>query len=254
RSVKPGASFKECAEDCPEMVVIPAGSFMMGSPASEAGRYDNEADDKDQQHRVVLMKPFAVSKFDVTFDQWAACVAYGDCDPRVGDSGWGRGQQPVINITWDDAQTFAKWLARMTGRPYRLLSEAEWEYAARAGTGVAYPWGGEIGKGNANCNGCGSEWDNRQPAPVGSFAANAFGLHDMQGNVWHWVEDCYQPSYTGAPSDGSPRRSGPCTQRVARGGSCYSIPRRLRSAARNGYPRAYRGNDLGFRVGRGLAP
>jgi formylglycine-generating enzyme required for sulfatase activity len=130
-------------------------------------------------------------------------VAHGDCDSRVTDSGFGRGRHPVINVSWDDAQRYAAWLSRMTGKPYRLLSEAEFEYAARAGTRTVYPWGDELGKDNANCGDCGSTWDNRQPSPVGSFAANRFGLHDLHGNVWQWVEDCYHGDYEGAPQDGS---------------------------------------------------
>jgi len=165
RALKPGDWFKECAEDCPEMVVIPAGEFTMGSPASEQGR----GDDEEPQHRVVLAKPLAVARFEVTFDDWDACVGHGDCDPRPSDGGYGRGRQPVINVTWYDAQQYAAWLSRMTGKPYRLLSEAEFEYAARAGTLTAYPWGDEIGRNNANCAGCGSKWDNKQPAPVGSL-------------------------------------------------------------------------------------
>ena len=109
----------------------------------------------------------------------------------VSDSGWGRGRRPVIDVTWDDAQTYVAWLSKITGKPYRLLTEAEYEYAARAGTETAYPWGDEIGDGTmANCDGCGSQWDNKQTAPVGSFAANGFGLYDMVGNVWEWTEDC----------------------------------------------------------------
>ena len=165
-----------------------------------------------------------MSKFEVTFDEWDACVAYGDCDPRVSDSGWGRGRQPVINVTWDDAKRYVAWLSRMTGKPYRLLTEAEWEYAARAGTQTAYSWGDEIGKGNANCDGCGSQWDNKQTAPVGSFAANAFGLYDMHGNVWEWVEDCFHDNYEGAPDDGSAwTADGDCNSRVLRGGSWSTI-------------------------------
>ena len=141
RALKPGDSFKECAKDCPEMVVVPAGDFMMGSPADEEDRYDNE----DPQHKVVLAEPFAVSKFEVTFEQWDACVAVGAC-AHVPDSNMGRGTQPVINVSWDDVQQYVAWFSKMTGRPYRLLSEAEWEYAARAGTTTAYSWGDEIGK------------------------------------------------------------------------------------------------------------
>lgn len=254
RALKPKDSFRECAKNCPEMVVIGSGQFMMGSPANEIGRYDNEGDDQKRQHNVVLSRAFAVGKFVVTFDDWDACVSYGDCDPRVSDSGWGHGRQPVINVAWDDARTYVKWLSRMTGKNYRLLSEAEWEYAARGGTLTPYPWGEAIGNGNADCNGCGSRWDNKQPAPVGSFGPNSFGLYDTNGDVWEWVEDCYHQNYTGAPTDGSAWSSPVCKSHVARAGSCFSIPRRLRSAVRNGYDTEYRGNDQGFRVARTLAP
>src|SRR5262249_41464767 len=142
RALKPGDSFKECAEDCPEMVVIPAGEFTMGSPASEQGRNGDE----ERQPRVVLAKPLAVSRFEVTFDDWDACVAHGDCDPGPSDGGYGRGRQPVINVTWDDAQRYAAWLSRVTGKPYRLVSEGGLEYAGRAGTGTAYPRGDDVGK------------------------------------------------------------------------------------------------------------
>ena len=194
RALKPKDAFRECT-DCPEMIVVPAGSFMMGSPATERGRDDRES----PQHEVRFTKPFAVARFDVTFDEWDACAAQGDCDPHINDRGWGRGRQPVIYVNWDDAQQYVAWLSRVTGRPYRLLTEAEWEYAARAGTKTTYYWGDEIGKGNANCAGCGSQWDTKQPAPVGSFAPNAFGLYDMAGNLEQWVQDCSHYDYKGAP-------------------------------------------------------
>ena len=145
------------------MVAVPAGEFMMGSPANERNRNGNE----DPLHRVTIARPLAVSKLEVTFEQWDACVTVGGCAP-VPDSNMGRGAHPVINVNWDDAQQYVAWLSKMTDRPYRLLSEAEWEYSARAGTTTIYSWGDEIGKGNANCNGCGSEWDSRS-APVGSL-------------------------------------------------------------------------------------
>jgi len=235
RALKPMGSFKECMDICPEMVVVQAGSFMMGSPATEPGRDPNESDTAGRQHAVAFSKPFAISKFEVTFEEWGECVAYGDCS-KVSDNGWGGAKQPVINVSWDDAETYVKWLARMTGKAYRLPSEAEWEYAARAGTQTAYSWGDEFSKGHANCNGCDSQWDNARPAPVGSFAANAWGLYDMQGNVWQWVGDCYHDNYDGAPTDGSLWPPGDCQQRVMRGGSVYSIPRRLRPADRQGKP------------------
>jgi formylglycine-generating enzyme required for sulfatase activity len=142
----------------------------------------------------------------------------------------------------------------MTGQPYRLLTEAEWEYAARAGTTTAYSWGHEIGKGNANCNGCDSQWDNHGTSPVGSFKPNAFGLYDMAGNVTQWVQDCPHPDYyNGAPTDGSAWTSGDCIRRVVRGGSFKSSPEQVRSASRGANPPGGRGNALGFRVGRTLS-
>jgi formylglycine-generating enzyme required for sulfatase activity len=263
RALKAKEIFKEC-DKCPEMVEVPSGRFMMGSPASEPGRDIDEG----PQHNVTIAKPLAVGRFAVTFDEWDACVADGGCDGyRPQDLGWGRGRRPVINVSWDEATTYASWLSRKTGKPYRLLTEAEWEYAARAGSTTAYYWGNEIGKGNANCAPvakleCGSQWDNKQTAPVGSFAANAFGLYDMAGNVWQWVQDCYHNSYNGAPADGSAWTTGNCygtlqdgdLQRVIRGGSWISGPLLLRSAGRFRDTFNSEGNLLGFRVGRTLAP
>ena len=230
-----------------DMVVVPAGSFMMGSLPTEKDRDAAEG----PQHIVTIAKPFAVAKFELTFDEWDTCVAYGDCPQGVSDGGWGRGQQPVIFVTWDDAQRYAAWLSKMTGKPYRLLTEAEYEYATRAGTTTAYPWGNDIGKNNANCNGCGSKWDNQQTAPVGSFKPNAFGLYDMVGNVFEWVEDCVHANYDGAPTDGSAWiEGGLCTYRLDRGGS-WNFPS-PRSAYRNSSPTGQRIDNLGFRVGRTL--
>jgi formylglycine-generating enzyme required for sulfatase activity len=220
----------------------------MGSPALERGRFTNEG----PQHRVVL-RPFAVARFEVTFELWEVCVRLQGCAAQPWDQGWGSNARPVINVSWGEAQQFVAWLARRTGKPYRLLSEAEWEYAARAGSARAYPWGNEIGKGNANCAGCGSRWDGRQTAPVGSFAANAFGLFDVAGNVWEWVEDCYHDSYHGAPDDGSARSYGTCASRTIRGGSWNDHPQLLRSANRSGVSADFRDNGVGFRVARSLA-
>src|SRR5262249_55565492 len=169
------------------------------------------------QHEVTIAKQFAISKFEVTWDDWDACVKYGDC-PQVNDSGFGRGTRPVINVSWDDAQQYAAWFSMMTDRPYRLLTEAEWEYAARAGSTTAYSWGDEIGEGNANCSGCGGQWGDRGTSPVELFKPNAFGLHDMAGNVWQWVKDCYHDDYNGAPTDGSAWTSGDCNVRGIPGG------------------------------------
>jgi len=249
------ASFRECAEDCPEMIVIPAGSFTMGSPESETGRLAREG----PQHEVTIAKPFAVSKFEVTWDEWDACVKYGDC-PHISDSAWGRGTRPVINVTWEQVKQYVVWFSKMTGQPYRLLTEAEWEYAARAGTNTAYPWGNEIGNGNANCSGCGSQWaddeENPKTAPVGSFPPNAFGLHDMSGNVWEWVEDCYQSNYNEAPTDGSALIIRDCINHVVRGGSwiVWRFPQSARSASRDNYAKDQLRAYVGFRVARTLTP
>ena len=171
---------------------------------------------------------------------------------RVDDEGWGRDRRPVINVSWDDAQEYVRWLSDQTGATYRLLTEAEWEYAARAGTSTAYPWGNEIGSGQANCWDCGSQWDREKTAPAGSFPANAWGLHDMHGNVWEWVADCWNESYLGAPSDGSARLRGECSRRVLRGGSWHIEPWLLRSAYRNGYGSDNGYFNIGLRVARTL--
>ena len=234
----------------PEMVVIPAGSFRMGCVSGQ-GCGDAEL----PVHEVTIPEAFAVSVYEVTFAQWDACVLGGGCGGyRPDDVGWGRGTRPVINVSSDDAQEYVVWLSRQTGEVYRLLSEAEWEYVARAGTLTAYSWGSAIGNNRANCVGCGSQWDDRQTAPVGSFQANAFGVHDMHGNVFEWVEDCLNFSYAGAPSDGSAWRSGDCSWRMLRGGSWDYFPRDLRSASRFLYTSGNRDYDLGFRVARTLTP
>jgi formylglycine-generating enzyme required for sulfatase activity len=241
RCLKPGESFKDCPV-CPEMVVVPAGRFAMGSEA---------ASDEMPVHEVVLARAFAVGRFEVTFAEWDACVAEGACSHVPNDQGFGRDSRPVVDVSWNDVtKAYLPWLSRKAGRTYRLLSEAEWEYAARAGSRTAYAWGDDIGAGRANCDRCGSAWDNRQTATVGSFAANAFGLHDLHGNVWEWTQDCYQDSYAGAPRNGSVRQRANCQTRVVRGGGWSDRPRYLRSAIRYGDPPDYRGNYVGFRVAR----
>jgi formylglycine-generating enzyme required for sulfatase activity len=242
QALQPGQSFYECA-DCPWMVVVPAGEFMMGSPKEEEGHQSNE----EPQHKVSIRQRFAFSRFEVTFEEWDACVTLGGCAYQPSDQGWGRGTRPVINVNWVDAHQFVAWLSTRTGKSYRLLSEAEWEYAARAGSDKSYSWGDEIGRNNANCNGCGSQWDNKQTAPVGSFALNKFGLHDMHGNVWEWVEDCWHPNYQGAPNDGSAWTArGNCEIRVVRGGSWSANPQSLRAADRGWNPNRRQGLQLGL--------
>ena len=246
-----GKEFRDCPE-CPKLVVVPEGPFMMGSPSSEAGREGDEG----PAHRVTIARPFAVGVYEVTFGEWDACVSDGGCGSyRPSDRGWGRGKRPVINVSWEDAQGYVRWLSGKTGEEYRLLSESEWEYVARAGTRTRYWWGVGIGRSRANCDGCGSRWDNRQTAPVGSFSPNAFGLHDVHGNVWEWVEDCWNGSYAGAPTDGSAWTSEDCSRRILRGGSWGDGPWTfLRSAYRNWDSSGNRNVNFGFRVARTLTP
>jgi formylglycine-generating enzyme required for sulfatase activity len=255
QALKPKDTFRECAPEqgkdyCPEMIVVPAGSFMMGSTDKDA--YPNEF----PQHPITIAKPFAVAKFELTFDEWDTCVAYGDCNPHINDAGWGRGQRPVINVTWDEAQQYVAWLSKMTFKPYRLLTEAEYEYATRGGTQTIYPWGDEIGKNNGSCNLCFSQWDNKQTPPVGSFAANEFGLYDMVGNVYQWVEDCYHGNYdlVIANNSSSAWTTGDCSRRGARGGSWFNWPVFVRSANRVTFSTDLRSAVLGFRVARTLSP
>ncbi len=246
-----GDVFRDCPH-CPEMVVVPAGSFTMGSPSSEAGRDGDEG----PQRRVDIPSPFAVGMYEVTFAEWDACVSGEGCDGHhPDDEGWGRGGRPVIHVSWDDAQAYASWLSRETGEDYRLLSEAEWEYVARAGTATRYWWGNGIGSNRANCASCGAGYANT--VPVGSFSANAFGLHDVHGNVYEWVEDCWHDSYVGAPRDGTAwfgGRGGDCSYRVLRGGSWSNNPRYLRSANRGRDGSGDRDDNDGFRVARKFTP
>jgi formylglycine-generating enzyme required for sulfatase activity len=183
----------------------------------------------------------------LTFEQWDACVTAGGCSHKPEDRNWGRGKRPVIHVNWYDVQEYVKWLSRRTGKFYRLLSEAEWEYAALGGARSQV-----FGKGNANanCDGCGSRWDNKQTAPVGSFQPNGFGLHDTLGNVWEWTQDCWKWGYLDAPAGGSAGTSGDCFRRVLRGGSWFVRPRDLRSANRDRLGTTIRGEDVGFRVSR----
>ena len=245
---RPGRRFRDCAE-CPQMVVLPAGSFMMGSPESEEGRDDDEG----PMYEVRIEKPFAVGVYEVTFEEWDACAADGGCRGyRPADRGWGRGRQPVINVSWDDTQSYVSWLRGKTGEEYRLLSEAEWEYAARAGTTTRYSFGDEITEDDANYgNNIG------KPQPVGSYEKNGFGLYDMHGNVWEWVQDCWRWTYRGKLSNGEAWElfGGGCSFQVWRGGSWGNGPRSLRAASRGSLlGTESRLVSSGFRVARTLAP
>jgi formylglycine-generating enzyme required for sulfatase activity len=261
--ISSGETFRDCS-DCPQMAVIPAGSFMMGSPPGEAGRNSNEGPGQ----RLVSVTAFAAGKYEVTWDEWNSCVSTGLCTAAT-DDGFGKGRRPVTHVSWDDATAYVKWLnGKVSGAPYRLLSEAEWEYAARAGTTTAYSWGRDSDGGCAYANGADmtakredSSWTTstcddgvgKRTSEVGSYRANAFGLHDMHGNVWEWVEDCYANSYSdGHPSDGSAFKSGSCSDHVNRGGSWNSNPQLVRSTYRNWDKHTLRDKFLGFRVAKTL--
>ena len=196
-----------------------------------------ESHDVNVRRHSVTIQPFEIGKYEVTFDEYSAFVLDTDGVELPHDERWGRGSRPVINVSWDDAKAYAEWLSRVTGKPFRLPTEAEWEYAARAGTTTNYWWGDEVnqdGKVWANCYGCGSEWDGKRTAPVGSFPANGFGLHDMHGNVWEWTEDDWHDNYNGAPDDGRSWTDDPRgSYRVIRGGGWYLGARYCRSAFRS---------------------
>jgi formylglycine-generating enzyme required for sulfatase activity len=234
-------AFRDC-DHCPEMVTVPAGHFAMGSPDGEGNVAEKP------QHAVAFAREFAVGKYEVTFDEWDACVAAGGCKHRAVDGGRGRGKLPVINVNWEDAQAYVAWLSGRTGQPYRLLSEAEWEYAARGGTTTRFPWGNDRGSNRANFAG-NRDW---LPVPAGSFEPNAFGLHDMIGNVEEWVQDCWNDTYKGAPTDGSAWEAGNCGRRVVRGGTYGTYPDDARAASRSKNGPGSRSRDLGFRVARTL--
>ena len=261
---QPGKRFRDC-EGCPWMVVVPEGSFLMGSPESEAGRYGDEG----PVHEVTIGYRLAVGVYEVTFGEWEACVSDRGCGGyRPDDEGWGRGRRPVMNVSWDDAQAYVRWLSGETGEEYRLLSEAEWEYVARAGTETARYWGESESGQCRYANGADrtakrhrSGWTtvdcddgHYQTSLVGRFQANGYELHDVLGNVWEWVEDCWNESYVGAPRDGSAWTSGECGRRVLRGGSWDDSPRYLRSAYRGRGTTGGRIIIAGFRVARTLTP
>lgn len=239
-TLPPEQKFRDCFE-CPEMVVLPAGSFLMGSPNGEGDP------DEHPQHEVTIAA-FAIGATEVTFAEWDACVAAGACAYRLDDEGWGRGDRPVINVSWEDTQQYVAWLSDVTGATYRLPSEAEWEYAGRAGTTTRYAFGDEITDQQANFNS-----NVGKTVEVGGYPPNAWGLHDMHGNVWEWVQDTYQGNYDGAPADGSAwEGKEESSSRVLRGGSWYEGPGQHRTANRNKIDSAWQNVDLGFRVSRTL--
>jgi formylglycine-generating enzyme required for sulfatase activity len=259
-AIVPGGVVTDCPV-CPEMVVLPTGEFVMGSDKVESGHQDEKP-----QHTVKIAKSIAVSKFETTFALWDACTAEGKC-PKADDGGFGRGNFPAINVSWIDAKAYTSWLAAKTGKPYRLLSEAEYEYAVRGGTKTAWFWGGAEDKKKtcefANLHDETSKavhpnyvWSHvlcedgaAENAPVGKYKPNPFGLHDMHGNLREWVEDCHQLGYKGAPEDGSVRaHEGECEKRVVRGGGWMDGPATARSAYRYSEQENFRNYQVGFRV------
>ena len=252
-----GQVFRDC-ESCPEMVVVPSGGYEMGKPTHELG-WAHDGNSIGPVHPVTIAAAFAVSRYEVTFAEWDACVAQGGCNAyRPDDMGWGRGNRPVINVSWKDARAFVAWLHSKTGHPYRLLSESEWEYVARAGTQTAFHTGDRITADQANFNGTytynGSFQSvfRMQTIEVGSFPANNFGLFDVHGNVSEWVEDCFDRSDAGASSDGTARPADDCIGHVLRGGSWTSDPWFVRSANRVRNHIEGRNHNIGFRVARTL--
>ncbi|MFM0198488.1 SUMF1/EgtB/PvdO family nonheme iron enzyme [Paraburkholderia fungorum] len=233
---------RDCAT-CPIMITVPAGAFSMGS----------STDDPSEKpvHHVTISAPFAIGKYEVTVEQWNACVAANACQKLTPESNTNR-VAPARDLSWEDAQQYLKWLSKTTGKPYRLPTEAEWEYADRGGTTTAYWWGDQMRKGNANCKDCGDPWHKDGPETAGSFAPNPLGLYDMNGSVWEWVADCWHNSYQGAPADGHAWDSPSCDMRVIRGGSWREGGSYMLSATRFKYSASVRQSQDGFRVVKDL--
>ncbi|GJL93940.1 MAG: hypothetical protein DHS20C05_03450 [Hyphococcus sp.] len=250
----PGEAFRDC-DVCPEMMPFAAGAtFTMGAPDGEVSRDEVET----PQVEITIANPFAIGVYEITHDDWAACIADGGCGGyEPADLGWGKGRRPLINVSVEDAELYLTWLSEKTGAVYRLPSEAEWEYAARAGKAEPFHTGAMITSAQANFNGqypynnaSKGQYRSKTTA-VGAFAANDFGLHDMHGNVWEWTQDCWRSSHAGAPEDGSPV-GGSCSSRVLKGGAWNAGAWRLRSAYRKAGENSLRKFDTGFRVVRDL--
>lgn len=240
---KIGEVFQECPQ-CPEMVVLPPGTYAMGA---------EDGNDKELPvHLVSISAPIAMSRFEITWDEWEACVAAAGCERDPDDHGWGRGKRPVINVSWQEAKQYATWVSGVTGATYRIPSESEWEFAARASTYTNYPWGNDIGEENANCRECNTVLWDHQSLEVGLYPPNPFGLYDMHGNIWEWIEDCWNGSYEGAPQDGTAWTDGDCTLRVVRSGSWYYFPQLARSASRDNFPAHLFSYNIGIRLVREL--
>ncbi len=245
QAAKPAAApqvkeVKDCPA-CPALVELPRGEFTMGS----------NTDDPSERpaHRVSLGRGFAIGKYEVTNEQWAACVAAAACAKLAGDDAAAK-NAPARDLSWDDARQYVHWLGKTTGKSYRLPTEAEWEYAVRGGTTTRYWWGAQMVPGKANCKGCGEPWNQDGPANVGSFAPNTYGLYDMNGSVWEWVADCWHSTYKGAPDDGRAWDEANCRARVIRGGSWREGADYMLSSTRFKYDAGVRHSQNGFRIAR----
>ncbi|QOL48530.1 formylglycine-generating enzyme family protein [Massilia litorea] len=239
---KGGAEIRDCPY-CPVLVSLPPASYTMGNNASDPS--------EKPAHPVAITTPFAIGKYEVTVQQWNACVSGGGC-PKVAQPANTGPAAPMRDLSWDDAQQYVKWLAAATGKPYRLPSEAEWEYAARGGTDTPYWWGAQMATGKANCKECGPPWSSDAPANVGSFAANPWGLHDTSGSVWEWVSDCWHNNFKDAPANGRTWEEPNCTVRVIRGGSWREGAPYMVVSTRFKYDASVRQLQNGFRVARSL--
>jgi formylglycine-generating enzyme required for sulfatase activity len=236
------AAVKDC-DVCPLMVALSPAPYTMGSSSGDPS--------ERPPHKVALHAPFAIGKYEVTVDQWNQCVKASVC-PAVPSSADAAGNLPMRDVSWDEAQLYLKWLSTVSHRPYRLPTEAEWEYAARGGTTTRYWWGDQMKGGNSSCQDCGQPWSADGPPPAGSFVANPFGLHDMNGSVWEWVQDCWHSTYKGAPADGSAWADATCQSRVIRGGSWREDGSYMLSTTRFKYDASVRQSQNGFRVARSL--
>ncbi len=239
RAPKLGEVFRDC-EHCPEMVVIPGGTFAMGSDRNK----------EEKPVHIVSVLSVAFGRYEVTWGDWQACLDAKACTTDPDDHKWGKGKQPILNVSWNDANQYAAWLTKITGVKYRLPTEAEWEFAARGGTTTDYWWGNAVGEDHANCLYCNPSTWIHAAFPVGKYPPNAYGLFDMNGNQWEWVADCWVENYTGAPADGTARITNNCPQHVVRGGSWYFHAQNSRSASRDKF--AEYSYDLGFRIVREL--
>lgn len=236
------ATIKDC-DACPVMVALSPRPFTMGNNSSDPS--------ERPAHKVDLHTPFAIGKYEVTVGQWNQCVRASVC-PAMPSLGNVPDNLPMRDVSWDEAQLYLKWLGTVSGKPYRLPTEAEWEYAARGGTTTRYWWGHDMKGGNSSCEGCGEPWSEERPPPAGSFPANPFGLNDMNGSVWEWVQDCWHSTYKGAPADGSAWVDGNCQARVIRGGSWRENGSYMLSTTRFRYDASVRQSQNGFRVARSL--